>query len=308
MSLYHKYRPTCLEEVIGNENLIATLTADLGKEDRPHSFLLHGPTGCGKTTIGRIIGNMLGCAGTDFKEIDTADFRGIDTIRELRKQSQFMPMEADSTCRVFLIDECHALTSDAQKALLKALEDSPPHVYYILATTDPQDLLDMLKGRCHQYQVNLLTEKEMYRLLKRVVRREKQELDSEIFDQIIQDSLGHPRNALQVLDQTLGVAPEKRLAVAQRIAESQSKTIELCRALMQNSGWKKVARILDGLKEEQPEKIRRSVLGYCTSILMKGDNLNAAKIMEQMMQPVYANGWSQLVFEVYSAVKMTENN
>lgn len=482
MSLYHKYRPKELEEMIGNKNTILALSSDLEKKDKPHAYLLTGPTGCGKTTIGRIIAQRLGCIGNDFTEIDSADFRGIETIRDIRRQSQFHPMEIGSTCRVFLLDECfasgtliktpkgdtpiesilpndiiyslygedlvvkhfqnvvplervvkvnlknnvsifcskdhlfltnngwkkafqlkedslllsftssmeiknrnrggwetplniksyftrseknkniefsrvenieifksgnndqsfssiihnkerdqgfiifhdlqiknhpsyfanniavhncHQTTKDAQHALLKALENTPSHVYYILATTEPQDLLDTIKGRCSQYPVELLTEEEMTRLLRRVIKREKEEIDNELIEQITIDSMGHPRNALQILDQTLSVPAEKRLEIAKRMAETQSKTIELCRALFNFAGWKKISNILTGLKTEQPEQVRRAVYNYCGAILIKQDNMTAAKIMEQLEKPVYSNGWSQLVFEIYCAVKFS---
>lgn len=298
MSLYHKYRPDTLEGMIGNEGVIKAITADLAKQDAPHAFLFHGPTGCGKTTLGRIVAKILGSSGGDFREVDSADFRGIDTIRELRKQSAFKPLEGK--CKVWLIDECHKLTNDAQNALLKALEDAPAHVYYILATTDPQKLLPTIKGRCSQYQVRPLTEAEMSKLLRTVTKSEGQKLTKEVLEQIVQDSQGHPRNALQILDQVLGVSEELRMEVARKSAETQSQTIELCRALMGNMGWKKVASILSGLTDEDPESIRRMVLGYCNSVLLRGDNPKAGLVMENFIEPFYNSGWPGLTFACYS--------
>lgn len=300
MSLYHKYRPSELEALIGNEGVVKAVAAALAKNDPPHAFLFHGPTGCGKTTLGRIVANMLGSSGGDFREVDSADFRGIDTIRELRKQSAFKPLEG--TCKVWLIDECHKLTNDAQNALLKALEDAPSHVYYILATTDPQKLLPTIRGRCSQYQVRQLTETEMMKLLRSVVKAEGEKLEKVVYEQIIQDSQGHPRNALQILDQVLGVEAELRLEVAAKSAETQSQAIELCRALMGNSGWKKVASILSGLQDQDPEGIRRLVLGYCNSVLLKGDNMKAGLIMENFIEPFYNSGWPGLTFACYSII------
>ena len=301
MALYHRYRPQAFEQVVGNEATIASITADLTKTDPPKSFLISGPTGCGKTTLGRIIATQLGCKGGDFREVDSADFRGIDTIRDIRRQSQFMPLEG--ACRVWLLDECHQLGSAAQPALLKALEDTPPHVRYILATTDPQKLLATIRGRCAQYQVGLLTDREMMGLLRRVVREEGESIQKTVYDQIIQDSQGHARNALQILDSVLAVEPDLRLDVATKAAETQSQSIELCRALINGEGWKKVANILSGLQDQDAESIRRHVLGYCNSVLLKSDNVTAGLVMDEFIEPFYNTGMPGLTFACYSVVK-----
>lgn len=301
MSLYHKYRPKTLDAILGNELLIDTLKTDLQKEDPPHAYLLHGPTGCGKTTIGRIIGTMLGCTNRDFHEIDSADFRGIDTIRDIRHRSRFKSIYGNKI--VWLIDECHKLTNDAQNALLKALEDPAKHVYYILATTDKQKLLDTIKGRCSQYQVNPLSDSDMLRLLRHVVKEESKEVPRQVLEQIITDSQGYPRNALQILDQIIEIDPEKMLEVAKRQAEEQSQVIELCRALLAKAPWKKISRILKEIKDQDPESVRRAILGYCNSVLLNNDNVMAAVVMEQMIEPFYSTGWPGLTFACYSIVK-----
>src|SRR5690606_19906655 len=271
LTLALKYRPKTLDEVIGNRQIVEVLKKQLtGQSSQPlsHSILLHGPTGCGKTTLARIIARELGVQDDDLKEIDSADFRGIDTIREIRKQCQYKPLS--SPYRVWILDEVHQLTKAAQSGLLKTLEDTPKHVYFILCTTDPQKLLPTIRGRSSQLQVQQLTEKEMKRLLFRVVKAEGESLDKEVYEQIIQDSMGHPRNALQILAQVLAVDPDKRLKVAKQAAETQSQTIELCRALISRASWKKISEILKGLKDEDAEQIRRAVLGYCQSILLSG--------------------------------------
>lgn len=302
MSLYIKHRPDDFQSIFGNQETIEALDKMTGNiETCPHSFLLAGPTGCGKTTIGRIIAKKLKCNGVDFREVDSADFRGIDTVREIRKQAHYKPLEGDA--RVWLIDECHKMTNDAQNALLKILEDTPSHVYFILATTDPQKLIPTIKGRCTTFTVRLLNENEMMKLLRKVVQAEGETLQKAVLYQIIQDSLGHPRNALQILDQVLRVAPESRLATAQRSAEEQSQSIELCRALLQGKNWRQVSKILSGLKDQEAESIRRHVLGYCQAVLLKEDNERAGLILEEFIEPFYNSGFPQLVYACYMTVK-----
>jgi DNA polymerase-3 subunit gamma/tau len=305
MSLYQKHRPTELEELKGNENTISALNKLLSKDDCPHAFLLSGPTGCGKTTLGRIIGSKLNCIGSDFREVNSADFRGIDTIRDIIKQTAYKPLEG--ACRVWMIDECHRLTADAQSALLKVLEDCPAHVYFILCTTDPQKLLPTIIGRCSQFTVQLLSEDQIASLVRKVAKLEGEKLDKEVWEQIAIDSQGHARNALQILEQVLAVEPEQRFEMAKRSAEEQSQTIELCRALLDQKGtvtWKKVALILTGLQDQDPETIRKAVLGYCKTILLKGnENQRAIMVMEIFLDNLYSSGFPGLIYYCYSVMK-----
>lgn len=302
MSLYHKYRPTSFGEVIGNADLVESVRGLLKKKDRPHAFLFTGPTGCGKTTMARIIAAKLGSKGADYREVDSADFRGIDTVRKIRNQSQYKPRESKSI--VWVIDECHKMTNDAQNALLKILEDTPRNAYFILCTTDPQKLIKPIKGRCSCFEMNPLNENHMFYLLRKVVKGEGESMSKVVYEQIIDDSEGKPRNALQVLEQVLSAEPEKRLEIAKKSLDNQRESIELCRALLEGAGWKRIANILDGLKQEDPESIRRHVLGYCQAVLLKGKaNDKAAVIIEAFYDPYYNTNFSGLVFSCYTATQ-----
>lgn len=302
MSLYLKYRPTTLETLKGNSEIINALTGMLGKpESCPHVFLLHGPTGCGKTTIARIIASQLDCKGTDVREVDSADFRGIDTIREIRRNSNFKAMEGSH--RTWIIDECHKLTNDAQNALLKILEDTPPHVFFVLCTTEPHKLLETIRSRCQQFQVKPLTDAQMFGLLRHVVRGEQEELSKEIMDQIVQHSGGLPRSALQTLEQILSVSAEYRLEISKRTEEQINQSIDLCRALITRKDWKEVKVILAGLKDQEAETVRRVVLGYCQAILLNKMEDRAARIIEAFWEPFYNIGFPGLVYACYDVIR-----
>lgn len=307
MSLYQKYRPKKLSQVRGNEETKQALTKMLteDRENCPHVFLFHGETGCGKTTLARIIANMLGCniESSDYSEINFADLRGIDTIREIIKQSQFAPFESD--CRVWVMDECQKMTGDAQNALLKILEDTPSHVYFILCTTDPQKLLSTIRGRCSQFQVKPLDDDNLTNLLIRITIKEGQEqLSEEIYQEIIKSSEGRVRNAIQTLEQVLSVSDEQRIEIIKKNNEEQKQAIDLCRALLNpKSNWRSIQNILNGLKESDPEKVRRAVLGYASNTLLNKDLPICGLILEEFMDNFYDNGFPQLVYCCYTVIK-----
>lgn len=300
MSLYQKYRPQTLDQVKGNSDIILSLDNMLSNiKTCPHTFLLHGESGCGKTSIGRIIANRLGCVGTDFREINASDKNGVDDVRNIIQQSQFAPIEGETI--VWLIDEVQRISGAAANSFLKILEDTPKHVFFILATTEPQKLLPTIRGRCQQFQVKPLTENQMFALLRKITKEEGETLEQEVFDQIIQDALGHPRNALQILEQVLSVPPDKRLEIAHQTATEQSQVIELCRALIKGEKWGAVSKILQGLKDQEPESIRRMVLGYMQSILLKEANERAAFIMECFWEVTYNHGFPMVVYNSFLA-------
>lgn len=303
MSLYLKHRPTDLESVKGNEAIIATLEGFLSKPKKcPHVFLLLGPTGCGKTTIARIIANRLGCTGSDYREYNASDDTGIDGVRQIIKICNYKPIEGP--CTVWVIDECQMLSVQAQDAFLKKLEDTPKHIYFILCTTNPNKLKDTIKGRCSILQVKPLTDNQMKGLLRSIVRAEEETLSVEIYAQIIQDSQGHPRNAIQILEQVLTVDEDQRLEVAKQTAVLQSQTIELCRILLKKgASWKEIYLILAGLKDQEAEGIRRMIIGYCSAILLKSENTRAAMVLEYFLDPNFTNGFPQLVFNCYQICK-----
>ena len=305
MELYRKYRPQSFDDMVGNETIIRTLKRDLAKKEHPHAFLLIGPTGCGKTTLARIIAKEVGAVKMDFREVDSADYTGVDNIREIRKQAAFSPLEGNAKC--WLIDECHKLSNSAQNALPKALEEASESTYFILATTDPQKLLKTVSGRCSQYKVKELSEKEMMTLLRQVIKAEDAMLSKKVYEKIIETAEGHPRNALQILDQVLSADKEDQLEIAGSRAELSKESIDLIKGLLNpGTSWRIIAKILKELrkKKEEAEYIRLGIIGYCTSIILNGSNDKAAQIIEEFIdQPLYESGFNGLVFGCYSIVE-----
>ena len=305
MSLYNKYRPKELSQVIGNKEIVSylkTIIDEPGK--RPNTYLFHGPTGCGKTTLARILSKEFGCSSGDMSEmeINTASFRGIDTVRELITKSKYRSFGVSGKM-VWIIDEVHKMTNDAQNAMLKLLEDPPKKSYFILCTTDPNKLLPTVRGRCIELGVKPLNEDQMERLIKGISKAEGQKIKSIVRDQIIQDSFGLPRNAIQILEKVLGTSPDKQLEIAEQSAIEHSQSIELCKALLDKTSWKMIREILKGLKDQEAESIRRQVLGYAQAVLLKNDNQKAAFILEEFIDPFYDSGFPGLVLACYTVIK-----
>lgn len=283
MELYKKYRPKTLKAVVGQDSAVAELTSMLAKEQGlPHCLLFSGPSGCGKTTVARILQTVLECGAHDFFEINCADFKGIEMVREIRQSCNLAPMSG--SCKIWLIDECHRLTSDAQNALLKLLEDTPRHVYFFLATTDPQKLIKTIHTRAFQVKLGALSVAALEQVLRRVCEKEGLEISEDVVDEIIQAAEGSARKALVILEQVSHAKGEDaQLKAIQTTTFNKDGAIELARLLVfGKGGWLDVAKVLRSLGDQDAEGIRYCVLGYARSVLIgKEDKAPNMKLAER---------------------------
>jgi DNA polymerase III gamma/tau subunit len=299
MSLSVKYRPKLLKEIVGNDNTIKSMRVLFERGDMPHTLLFTGPSGSGKTTLARIVAKFLKCSDWDFKEMNTADFRGIDSAREIVQQMNLNPL--NGPCRVWLLDEAHQLTKDAQHALLKALEDCPAHVYFLLATTEPEKLLSTIKTRCVTFALRALNDKEMGLVIQHAVEGEKQSVPKEVIDQIVLDSNGSARMALSILDKVIGMDEVEMLESAKQTAAETNEAINLCRALIGKRPWKEVSTILQGLTQD-PESVRRAVLGYASAVLLKSGQGQSFVVLDSFSKDFFTTGKAGLTMACYMAV------
>ena len=302
LPLHLKYRPTTFDEVIGNESVVASLKSILGREGRPHALLFSGPSGCGKTTLARIVKTELGCSDWDFSEKNMSNTRGIDTIRDLITNCKYAP--GDGPCKIYLLDEFHRTTKDSQHAILKILEDTPSHVYFILCTTEPEKLLKTIRTRCTKYQVASLVKRNIAKLLRWVLEEEGfSRFPEEVIKEVTKVAEGSPREALVILDSIVDIDDEKEMLQAVvDYSVKQESVVNLCRALLEGKKWKAVSEILRGIDEE-PEKVRYAILSWMNSVLLKSENDRAAFVIENCLDSVMYSGRAGLTYACYVSSK-----
>ena len=299
MPLHIDYRPQDTDEVFGNESIKTSLKSLIAREDRPHSFLFTGPSGCGKTTFGRIIKTLLECEDEDWYEYNSANTRGIDTIRDIAQAVNYSPIIGK--CKIYLLDECHQFTGPAANALLKLLEDTPAHVYFILCTTDPEKLLKTILTRCTTYQVKPLSDKEMTSLLQWVLDCEEKKIGVKVIKEIVRVAEGCPRQALVILDQIIDIEDaEEALVAVEAVTVGEAEVIDICRHLIAHKSW-------DGIREQvklvlaktEPEKLRYAILGYFKAVLLGNKNDRASEIIDIFSENTYASGAAGVVNMIY---------
>jgi DNA polymerase III subunit gamma/tau len=220
--LHHKYRPQTFAELVGQDAIATTLANAICQQRIAHAYLFTGPRGTGKTSSARILAKSLNCiqgdaptdhpcgicdvcrsivqgSALDVIEIDAASNTGVDNIRELIERSQFAPVQ----CRykVYVIDECHMLSTAAFNALLKTLEEPPPQVVFVLATTDPQRVLPTIISRCQRFDFRRIALESMAQHLSAIALKEQIEITPESIQLIAQLAQGGLRDAESLLDQ-----------------------------------------------------------------------------------------------------------
>jgi len=220
--LARKWRPQVFEEVVGQRPITQTLQNAISQKRVAHAFLFTGARGVGKTSTARILAKALNCeagpqinpcnqcttcheisSGTsmDVIEIDGASNRGIDEIRELRENVRYTP--AKSRYKIYIIDEVHMLTREAFNALLKTLEEPPPHIIFVFATTEPHKIPATILSRCQRYDFKRIPLREIIGSLKRIVEEEKVQISQRGLFSIAQESEGSLRDAQSLLDQVI---------------------------------------------------------------------------------------------------------
>ncbi|GAB2870767.1 DNA polymerase III subunit gamma and tau [Nocardioides pacificus] len=227
LALYRRYRPETFAEVIGQDHVTEPLRNALANNRVNHAYLFSGPRGCGKTTSARILARSLNCesaptsdpCGTcrscvdlarggpgsiDVIEIDAASHGGVDDARDLREKAFFAPVH--SRYKVYIIDEAHMVTTQGFNALLKLVEEPPPHLRFIFATTEPDKVLPTIRSRTHHYPFRLIPPRLLSSYLSELCEKEGVAIEPAALPLVVRAGAGSARDTLSVLDQLLGGA------------------------------------------------------------------------------------------------------
>jgi len=247
--LARKWRPQQFDDVIGQQHVTRTLVNAIRADRVAHAYLFVGPRGVGKTSTARIFAKALNCgkgptptpcgecpsctaiaagASLDVIEIDAASNRGIDSIRDLRESVKYA--SAGGRFKVYIVDEVHMLTAEAFNALLKTLEEPPPHVKFVLATTEPQKVPATIASRCQRFDLRRISARDIVSHLGRIARTEGVELTDEALLAIARGAEGGLRDAESALDQLIAfrgakIAEEDVLAVFGLVARQTLQEI-----------------------------------------------------------------------------------
>lgn len=300
-SLYRKYRPNSFDasELVGQDHIVRTLRNAVALNRVAHAYLFSGPRGTGKTTTARLLAKAVNCldsdpgarpcnacanclainaeATSDIVEIDAASNRGIDDIRDLRDRVRYAPAQLPS--KVYIIDEVHQITGAAANAFLKTLEEPPAHSRFILATTDPEQLLPTIVSRCQHFEFRRIGASETARRLRTVAEFENIAVSDGALELIARHATGSLRDGLGLLEQ---------LALQASNPGSEPETIDIdnVRAVLGLSSNDRVEAIVQALamrdpgaglrtvqeaieEGEDPRQLNRQLLSYLRLLLLE---------------------------------------
>ncbi|QER42323.1 DNA polymerase III subunit gamma/tau [Thermodesulfobacterium sp. TA1] len=273
--LARRYRPQSFKEVVGQTHVVKTIANALKLGKLSHALLFSGIKGTGKTTVARLVAKALNCLNpiegyepcnqcpncleinrgvfVDVIEIDAASNRGIDQIREIIENLKYAPTRGKA--KVYIIDEAHMLTKEASNALLKSLEEPPSHVYFILATTEPNRLLPTILSRCQRYDFRKLDLPQLIKHLKTVCEKESYQIEEEALKLIAKEAQGSLRDALSLLDQAMAYGTHTKEDVIQAFGWHEALLIEELAQVLLEKNLKKTLEVVQKVYEQGTDLI-----------------------------------------------------
>jgi len=315
-ALYRKWRPQTWEAVIGQEHIISTLRNAIAADRIAHAYLFAGPRGTGKTTCARLLAKAVNCLGEegvekpcnecehcqavndgrflDMIEIDAASNTSVDDVRDLRDKINFSPNLGQY--KIYIVDEVHMLSNAAFNALLKTLEEPPPHAIFILATTEVHKIPATVLSRCQRHEFRRIPVPDIVSRLEELAENENITVDPEALTLIARQATGAMRDAISLLDQLASSSQEINLEMAQTVlgtATSQA-VIDIIQAILDNDpaiGLDCIHQSLDGGSD--PRQFARQIVDYLRNLLLvrmgNAEQIDATnEVRQQMAQQAQA--------------------
>ena len=290
-ALYRKYRPKEWDEVVGQDHVVTTLKNAIVADRVAHAYLFAGSRGTGKTTLARLLAKSVNCLNSDptkrpdnecenckavnenrfldLIEIDAASNTSVDDVRDLRDKINFSPSQGKY--KIYIIDEVHMLSTAAFNALLKTLEEPPPHAIFVLATTEIHKIPATVLSRCQRHEFRRVPVDEIVKQLKIIIKAEKIQADDDALIQIARQSAGGMRDAISLLDQLSSTGDRITLALAQTVlgtATSQT-VLHIVSSVMEHDpahGLETIHKALDAGAD--PRSLARQIVEYLRGLML----------------------------------------
>jgi len=290
--LYKKYRPNNFDSVVGQPSAVKQLQGFLKAGNVPHAILFSGPSGCGKTTLARILAKEIGAVPSEITEINVADSRGIDTVREIESRINLRPLIGNH--KVYILDEFHSITAAAAQAFLKMFEDAPKHVYFFVATSEPQKIAKALNTRLTHIKLDFVVDRDLMQMLDSVLYAEYgSKCCGTMLEKLAVAASGSPRKALVLAEQWVaaGSTTEAMQALVESAKDEPPHLIDLCRELIKDKPeWSVIYRSVQAIQDSELESARWMILKYAEKCM--GDNRatfrkRAARLAAAMSKPFF---------------------
>ena len=330
-ALYRKYRPQEWQAVLGQDHVVTTLKNAIAADRVAHAYLFAGSRGTGKTTLARLLAKAVNCKNPDptkrpdnecenckavnenrfldLIEIDAASNTSVDDIRDLRDKINFSPSQGKY--KIYIIDEVHMLSTAAFNALLKTLEEPPPHAIFVLATTEIHKIPATVLSRCQRHEFRRVPVDEIVANLKHIIKAENIQADDDALIQIARQSAGGMRDAQSLLDQLSSTGDKITLALAQQVlgtATSQS-VLDVLNAVNDHDpahGLESIHKALDAGAD--PRSLARQIVEYLRGLmLIQMGNTNQVEATADVKKQMQAHAKSFSTSDVLRMMKTFNN-
>ena len=327
-AFYNKWRPHRWEDVIGQEHVVQTLRNAVNSGRVAHAQLFAGPRGTGKTTTARLLAKAVNCQDADLAnrpcnqcacckavdegrfldliEIDAASNTSVEDVRDLRDKINFKPNQG--SFKVYIVDEVHMLSTAAFNALLKTLEEPPPHAMFILATTEVHKIPATVLSRCQRHEFRRIPVGDIVAYLKHIVQEEGIQADEEALSLVARQATGAMRDAVSLLDQLASTGQKVTLEMAQEVlgTATNQAVLELWEAVLAGdaaAGLNSIHRTLDAGTD--PRQFARQVVEYLRNLLMvKMGNAGQVDVTKEMVKQMARHAQGIEVTDLLNSIQV----